>query len=182
MPNYESTGRLLAIPSSYDGDKMKETIDVQTGQVKAAGGKTILRAIALGSCVAVIIYDAKKKNAAMAHVMLPGRAPSKASSKDKTRYAADAIDALLEKMAVLGSEKHDFQVAVVGGANVLKRENDTIARDNVASNLRILREMRLEVVAKSVGGTVRRNVSIDIENGIITYAQGDNCDNELWRC
>ena len=161
---------------------MKQTIDVQTGQVKAATGSAILRAIALGSCVAVIFYDAAKKNAAMAHVMLPKQAPSKASIEESTKYAANAIEALIEKMTAMGSEKCDFQVFVVGGANVLKRENDTIARDNVKSNLQILADHNLEVVAKSVGGTDRRNVALDIQNGIITYAQGDCCDKELWMC
>lgn len=166
----------------FSADMMKETIDVQTGQVKSATGKAILRTIALGSCVAIVIYDAGKKNAAMAHVMLPGKAPAKVDPHERTKYAADAIDVLVEQMTRLGSEKRDFKVAVVGGANVLKRPDDTIARDNVESNLRILDHNNLNIVAKSVGGTQRRNISIDIADGIITYAQGDCRDKELWRC
>ena len=84
-------------------------------------------------------------------------------------------------MAKMGSKIQDFKVAVVGGANVLKRENDTIARDNVESNLKILKEKNLEIVATSVGGTERRNVAIDLDKGIITYAQGNSIDKELWR-
>ncbi len=159
----------------------KRVIDVQTGQVRDGQGNAVLRAIALGSCLAIVLYDPARKNGAMAHVMLPGKAPAKAGPLERTRYAADAIDTLMEIMAQMGSKKNDFCAAVVGGANVLKRKNDTIARDNVESNLQILEEQKLNIIAKRIGGYERRNVSIDIEKGIISYAEGDSIDKELWR-
>jgi chemotaxis protein CheD len=85
----------------------------------------VLLAVALGSCLAIVLYDPARKNGAMAHVMLPGKAPAKAGPGERMKYAA--IDALIEIMANMGSEKDDFCVAIIGGANVLKRENDTIA-------------------------------------------------------
>lgn len=159
----------------------RRVIDVQTGQVRGGQGKVVLRAVALGSCLAIVLYDPVRKNGAMAHVMLPGKAPVKEGPLERTKYAADAIDTLMEIMAQMGSRKNDFCAAVVGGANVLRRQNDTIARDNVESNLRILEEKKLNVVAKRIGGYERRNVSLDLEKGIISYAEGDSIDKELWR-
>lgn len=159
---------------------IKDTMDVQTGEVKAATGKMILRSIALGSCVAIVAYDQDMKNGAIAHVMLPGKATPRTKPHEKTKYAENAIEKLINLMAQIGSEIQDFKVAVVGGANVLKRPNDTIARDNVESNLKILNDNNIEIVATSVGGTERRNVAIDLDNGIITYTQGDSLDKELW--
>ena len=160
---------------------IKDSIDVQTGEVKAAAGKVILRSIALGSCVAIVAYDPNMKNGAIAHVMLPGKATTRTKPDEITKYAENAIEKLINLMAQMGSEKQDFKVAVAGGANVLKRPNDTIARNNVESNLKILKEKNLEIVATSVGGTERRNVAIDLDKGIITYAQGNSLDKELWR-
>ena len=159
----------------------KRVIDVQTGQVEGGHGKVVLRAIALGSCLAIVLYDPARKNGAMAHVMLPGKAPAQTGPAERTKYATDAIDALIEIMTQMGSEKNDFCVAIIGGANVLKRENDTIARDNVESNLRILKEKKLNVVARHVGGYERSNASIDLEKGIVSYTEGDSVDKELWR-
>lgn len=159
----------------------RRVIDVQTGRVRGGHGNVVLRAIALGSCLAIVLYDPARKNGAMAHVMLPGKAPPKTEPSERTKYAADAIDALMEIMAQMGSRKNDFCAAVVGGANVLKRQTDTIARDNVESNLRILEEKKLNVVAKHIGGYERRNAYIDLEKGIISYAEGDSVDKELWR-
>ncbi|MBE0536927.1 MAG: chemotaxis protein CheD [Phycisphaerae bacterium] len=160
---------------------MKEVIDVQTGQVKAGAGRVILRSIALGSCVAVIIVDPARQQAAMAHVMLPGKASPRVTADDRTKYAADAIDAAIEMMNNMGSQTADCCAAAVGGANVLRRPGDTIARDNVDFNLSFLHDKRLHVVARAVGGFERRNVCIDVEDGIITYAEGDGHFKELWR-
>ncbi len=140
----------------------KRVIDVQTGQVRDGQGNAVLRAVALGSCLAIVFYDPARKNGAMAHVMLPGKAPAKAGPGERMKYATDAIDALIEIMENMGSEKGDFCVAIIGGANVLQRENDTIARDNVKSNLRILREKDLNIVARHIGGHERRNAYIDL--------------------
>jgi len=159
----------------------KRIVDVQVGRVKGGGGRTILRAVALGSCVAVVLYDPVRKTGAMAHVMLPGRAPAQTKSSQRTRYAADAIDTLLQIMAKTGSRVSDLSAAVVGGANVLRRANDTIGTDNVESSLQILRQKGLKIVAEDNGGYERRNVSIDLEKGILSCTEGDSAERELWR-
>ena len=65
------------------GDKMKQVLDVKTGEVKAGTGESVLRSIAIGSCVVVAAYDFNRKTGALAHVMLPGTAPE--GSIDKTK-------------------------------------------------------------------------------------------------
>jgi len=82
------------------GVKMKRIVDVQIGQVKAGRGKLILQSKAIGSCLAIVAYDAVKNVGALAHIMLPGRSPGK-KTIDKTKYAADAIDAIVSKMSRL---------------------------------------------------------------------------------
>lgn len=159
---------------------MTKTIDVQIGQVEAGRDKVILQSNAIGSCIAIAAYDATRNIGAMAHVMLPGSAPLKKAS-EKTKFAADAIDTILNKMARLGSKTDDIEVALVGGANVLDREYDTICKDNIESTLEFLREKGLEIKARAVGGTNRRNVSLDIERGIVSYSEGNGSEVQLWR-
>jgi len=161
-------------------DKMQKIIDVQIGQVKTGVGKVILRSKAIGSCVVIIAYDASKNIGAMAHVMLPGRAPAK-KAVEKTKYAANAIDVMLSKMEGLGSKKDDIEVALVGGGNVLNKEDDTICKDNIESALELLREKHLQVRAKAIGGTNRRSVSLDVERGIAFYTEGNGSKKQLWR-
>jgi len=159
----------------------QKVIDVQTGQVKAGRGKVILQSKAIGSCIAIVAYDATKHIGALAHVMLPGRAPAKKKREDRTKYAANAVDAIVSKMSKLGSKKDDIKVALVGGANILRRPDDTICGSNIESALQLLEEKHLKVADQAVRGTVRRSVSLDVERGIVSYAEGNGSEKQLWR-
>lgn len=159
---------------------MKKIVDVQIGQVKAGKGKVILQSKAIGSCVAIVAYDAIKSIGVLAHVMLPGAAPAK-KSVEKTKYTANAIDAMFSKMSKLGSKTEDIEVVLVGAANVLRKEDDTICRDNIESILDLLAKKRLKVKAQLLGGTARRSVSLDVEHGIVSYTEGDGSEKQLWR-
>jgi len=159
---------------------MREVINVQIGQVRAGKGNIMLQSRAIGSCVAVVAYDAAKSTGAMAHVMLPGSAPPDKSPAEKTKYAADAIYALFEQMEHLGSVPEDIAIVLVGAANVLKRDDDTICRDNIESISHLLDERRLKVTAQAAGGTDRRSVFLDIKQGTISYCEGDGSIQQLY--
>jgi len=161
-------------------DKIKEIVDVQIGQVKAGKGEVILQSKAIGSCIAIAAYDAVKNVGALAHVMLPGSAPAKKAVK-KTKYAADAIDAILSKMARLGSKTNDIEAVLVGGGNILNRENDTICKENIKSVLGLLRAKGLKVRAQAVGGAARMSICLDVERGIVSYTEGNGSEKQLWR-
>ena len=158
---------------------MKRIIDVQIGQVKASRGKVMLQSKAIGSCIAIAAYDPTKNSGSLAHVMLPGRAPAHKKPSEKTRYAADAIDAIISRMSRLGSKKDDLKVTIVGGGNVLDRADDTICKDNIESILHILRKKGLKVRAKALGGTNRRSISLDVERGIVSYTEGKGSERQL---
>lgn len=159
---------------------MGKIISVETGQVKTGKGQVILQSQAIGSCVAIVAYDATKHIGALAHVMLPGRAPAKKAG-EKTKYAADAIDAIVSEMTRLGSQTEDIEVALVGGGNILKKKSDTICQANIESVTQILKEKRIPIRASALGGTARRSVFLDIEGGMVSYTEGDGGKTALWR-
>ncbi|MHC4573020.1 MAG: chemotaxis protein CheD [Planctomycetota bacterium] len=158
---------------------MNEIIDVSTGEVRVGGSKTILRAIAIGSCIVIAAYDPKQRIGAMAHVMLPGSAPKKAA--EKTKYAADAIDKMIKDMAAAGSNKDDIEVCLVGGGNVLNRQDDTICKDNIDSTTGLLRKKQIPVRSSALGGTERKGVFLNVENGSISCTEGDKKEKLLWK-
>ncbi|OGF52395.1 MAG: hypothetical protein A2044_02035 [Candidatus Firestonebacteria bacterium GWA2_43_8] len=158
---------------------MESIIDVATGEVKIRRGNKVLVATAIGSCVAVIIIDAKKKVGGMAHVMLPGKAP--AGKTFKTRFAFNAIEALLKKIYKLGASKKNMKVLIAGGANVLRLKNCHVGRDNIQAVTKLLEENGLVITAKNVGGTERRRVKLDIDNCIVYYNKGDGKNKILWK-
>ena len=159
---------------------MKKIIDVYTGEVKAGGENTILKSNAIGSCVVIAAYDASKKVGALAHVMLPGAAPE-GKTFQRTRFAADSIEEMINRMTHLGAHKDGIEVCLVGGGNVLKRENDTICQDNITSIIELLNEKQIKIRGKAVGGIDRRSVSLNVENGSLYYTEGNAKKKLLWK-
>ena len=158
---------------------MKEIIDVNTGEVKAATELIKLRSAAIGSCIVIAALNFKKKTGAMAHVMLPGKAPRKSSKK--TKYAENAIDKLINLMYQAGSQEKDVEIFLVGAGNVLKKENDTICKDNIESVMQILKEKNITVRASVLGGTERKSVFMDIAGGHIYFTKGNDTEKTLWQ-
>ena len=158
---------------------MTELLSLQyvlTGEVKVEKNKGILTSSPLGSCVAVVAYDKLLKVAGIAHVMLPGK-----SNNDvvNNKYAVDAVESLLMKFTELGSDIENVNICLVGGANVLKKEKETIHIDVVNSVLEVVKEKNLNIAKKSLGGLKRRSVSINIEIGVSNFSIGDEDDNIL---
>ena len=158
---------------------MKQVLDVNTGEVKACMGESALRSIAIGSCVVVAAYNFKRKIGGMAHIMLPGSAPQQ--SLEKTRYAFDSIEQLLNQMFEAGAGTDEIEVCLVGAGNVLQKEDDTICAANIESVTGILKEKNIPVIASVLGGTKRKSVFMDVENGCISYTEGDEKEKILWQ-
>ncbi len=157
---------------------MKQVTDINVGEIEVSARKIILRAIALGSCIGLAAYDSVNRIGAVAHIMLPGRAPSK--SAEKTRYAEDAVEQLLLRMADAGAVKRNIQACLVGAGNVLEKDDDTICCSNIASVTRILRDSDIPVKASLLGGTRRKSVSLDVETGRVLSTEGDDAKQLLW--
>jgi chemotaxis protein CheD len=159
---------------------MKEVIDIGTGAVEVAGAGAILRSSAIGSCIVIAAYDSSKKVGAIAHSMLPGRAPKDAGGK-RTRYAADAIDEMINKMTRTGANQCDLEVCLVGAGNVLKKQDDTICKDNIESTTELLGKKHIPIRAAALGGTERKGISLDVGSGSIFYTEGDGKEKLLWK-
>ena len=163
-----------------DENPEKKMRYVNTGEVNSGGIEILLNSGAIGSCVVITAFDPLKHVGAMAHVMLPGISPVK-NEIQTTRYAANAIEEMLGQLKKLGIEKENFEICLIGGANVLKREKDTIANDNINSVEKLLDEKGVKVCARSIGGFERRTVLFDIEKGCIYYTVGDSKQQILWQ-
>ena len=155
-----------------------DPIEVSTGEVKTSTDG-LLRASALGSCVAVAMLDAAASVGGLAHVMLPG-ASSDGQETEHTKYAHDGIRELADAMVASGARPERLVACLVGGGNVLGRDDDTICEANIASVTRTLEEMQIAVAARELGGTERRSVSLDVEAAKIICTVGDSGPKLLW--
>ena len=157
---------------------MYETIDVNTGEVVISREVSTLRALALGSCIAVTAWDSSTQTAGLAHIMLPGKAPG--SHTGKYRYALDAIDHLLDQMVLLGSGLLDIDICLVGAGNVLQKKDDSICRLNIESARSILSQKGISVRASLLGGDCRKSVFLERVSGKVWASAGDEPKFLLW--
>lgn len=142
--------------------------DIGIGEFKIAKSQTdSLKTYALGSCVAVLIYDTDNKIAGLIHIALP---ESKVNAKKAERlpgYFADTgLPLFLKSYRDAGGNPAKAKIKLVGGASIMD-ENKTfdIGRRNVIAIKRHLWKNRLGVVKADVGGSRSRTVSIDVADG-----------------
>jgi chemotaxis protein CheD len=158
---------------------MKKVIDVNTGEVKSCNDSSVLRSVAIGSCIAIVAFSFKDKAGGIAHVMLPGKA--REGTKEKTRYAFDAVDELIRKLGEFGVDKRHIEICLVGAGNVLEKEDDTICDSNIRSVNEILEEKNIPVRASVLGGIKRKSVIMDVNSGRVSYTEGDGRETFLWQ-
>lgn len=157
---------------------MKKIIDVNTGQVKVGRGNVVLRSLAIGSCIAAAAYDCEARIGAVAHIMLPGRAPE--DFPEKTRYAEDAVEELIGLMVGGSSRPGNLDVCLVGAGNVLQKADDTICMANIRSTMQAFEQRDIPIRATALCGTDRKSIFLEIATGKVSYTQGGRQKDVLW--
>lgn len=124
---------------------------------------------ALGSCIAVCVYDPKQKVAGMIHYMLPNSktSPEKAKSRPGM-FANTGVPMLFKEMYAAGCVKKDLIVKVVGGGTVHdeKRTFD-IGKRNYTILRKIFWKNNIYCTAEDVGGTKSRTVRLAVTTGLV---------------
>lgn len=139
--------------------------------VGIAEGKTIsdghvLVSYALGSCVGICLYDAGKKLAGMAHIVLPD-SENGVDQKNPYKYASTGITALIHEMEVKGARKERMTAKIAGGANMFQGSGGKweIGKQNIASVKRALEAVKIPVIAEDTGKNYGRTIVFSAENG-----------------
>ena len=144
-------------------------------EVSNGAGDT-LKTYALGSCVALLLYDQKRKLAGMLHVALPDSTINKERADSLPGYFADTgIDALMAAMNALrgdtdgkryGQGNRELIVKLAGGANILTTKNIfNIGQRNIDALSNLLKSYGLTPRSSDVGGSLSRTVSLDVNTG-----------------
>src|SRR5688572_27024943 len=136
---------------------------------------------ALGSCVAVVMYDPIAQVGGLLHFLLPD------CSLDSTRgrsnplvYADTGIPILLDRCLQIGARKSRLAVSVAGGANVIADGGFfDIGRRNALSCRKALWKAGLLLRAEALGGAVSRSVRIDIATGKVWIKEAGGASVEL---
>lgn len=128
----------------------------------------IVKTLALGSCVAVVILDPKNKLVGLLHVALPESSINKKRAMERPGMFADTgIPKLLDEIKKFGYDgKGRLIVKLAGGASIMDPNNTfNIGKRNVLAIRKILWRFRLGAIAEDVRGNISRSVSVDMNTG-----------------
>jgi len=147
---------------------MARIIGIGECTVSNDAGETLITH-ALGSCIAVIVYDPGPKVAGLLHFMLPESSidPAKAVERPFV-YADTGIPKLFQAAYQLGAVKQRMHVMVTGGAQMLDPNGTfNIGQRNHQALRKIFWKAGVIVHKEMVGGTSSRTVSIDVGTGSV---------------
>lgn len=144
------------------------------GEIVYSSAQTpLLRALGLGSCIGLCVFDPATKLAAIAHIMLP-----ESRNKDNPelgKYADTAIPKVINDMVSKGASKNRLRVAIAGGAQLFTFANASdkmdVGKRNIEAVKVALKASQLKLVAEDVGGKTGRTVTVDSATGEVTVRQ-----------
>ncbi len=112
----------------------------------------------LGSCVAVILWDKRRKVGGINHFQLPACRPS----DQPTARFGDASTVMLIRMMVQdGSKKKHLEAQIFGGAYNREVSSQNVGQENVRVALRVLARHGIRVISEDVGGELGRKIIYD---------------------
>lgn len=129
--------------------------------------EAVITTYALGSCVAVTMYDAVAGVGGMVHYMLPesSMSPEKAQTQP-WMFADTGIARLLRGALELGADKRRLTVCAAGGAQVIDDNGVfNIGKRNCLALKKALWKAGLTVRAEETGGTVPRTMRLELGSG-----------------
>ncbi len=134
----------------------------------------ILKTYALGSCVAVCMYDSKRGIAGLLHAALPDSTLDKEKAAIQPGYFVDSgVSHLIEDMKARGVSRSSVWVKIAGGASVIDMiDSFDIGKRNVLAVKKALWRSSLGPIAEEVGGTISRTVSLAVKDGQTILSSG----------
>jgi chemotaxis protein CheD len=136
--------------------------------------EAVLTTYALGSCIAVAVYDPVARIGGLLHYMLPESSiePSKAA-QNPSMFADTGIPDLLRRVREAGASRPRMNVRIAGGAQMMTGSDlFQIGRRNYLAARKLLWKEGLMIAGECVGGEVSRTVRMEVSTGRTWVREG----------
>ena len=134
-------------------------------------GDTI-KTYALGSCVAVVMYDETSKVGGMIHIALPDSKVNPKKAETRPGFFADTgLPIFLKEMKKKGATRNRSWIKLAGCSNIMDESNTfDIGRRNAIAVKRYLWKNGLGVIKEDIGSNISRTVSIKVSTGEVAVS------------
>lgn len=122
---------------------------------------------ALGSCIAVAVYDPQVKVGGLLHYMLPDSALDSQKAREHPGMFADTgIPLLFKSCYKLGAEKKRMIIKIAGGARIMDDTNYfRIGQKNLTALRKIFWRNNVLIDAEDIGENFNRTVRLEMSTG-----------------
>jgi chemotaxis protein CheD len=130
---------------------------------------------ALGSCIAVCVYDPVAHVAGMLHFLLPDSRVNPVRAQQQPATFADlGVPMLFQTCYRAGAVKNRCVVKLVGGADISGQGGGTldVGKRNQLAAKNILWRNGVLIKAERIGGSDPRNVSLGVADGTLRITSG----------
>jgi chemotaxis protein CheD len=151
---------------------------VRVADLRIGVADDVLVTVGLGSCVAILLYDADARVGGLAHTLLPSPALARSDS-NPAKFPQSAVPRLLELMHADGARVGRITGRLAGGASMFAglAPPGTIqmGERNLLAARQALQAHGVPLVAEAVGGDFGRTVRMRVGDGTVevsTVAHG----------
>jgi chemotaxis protein CheD len=165
-----------------DPPESVEVVSVAIGHWAVVAAPVRIRTL-LGSCVGVVLYDRVARLGGLAHIVLPA---AQGAVDHPGKYADTAIPALLVEFErrLANRTRPRLTAKLVGGANMFPVNPDprstlNIGRRNQEAIEQILADLKIPILARDLGGTSGRRLTLDTTSGMVAIKVPGGADYEI---
>ncbi|MEP7226043.1 MAG: chemotaxis protein CheD [Gemmatimonadales bacterium] len=143
---------------------------VRVADLRCGLADDTLVTVGLGSCVAILLYDAEARVGGMAHILLPSPALSRIDS-NPAKFPQTAVPLLLQLMAADGAKPRRITARLAGGASMFAAlvppGSIQMGERNLVASREVLNAHQVPLVGEAVGGDFGRTVRFRVCDGRI---------------
>lgn len=149
---------------------------LQPGFIYLATQPTVISTV-VGSCVAVCVFDSKKKVGGMNHFQFPHIRDVRYAT---ARYGNVAVSALIRMMIDEGSKPRHLEAQVMGGAYQPEISPRNIGQDNIRVAKSVLAKNGIRIVSEDVGGNKGRKIVFNTSTSELVVVKVDKLRQDDW--
>jgi chemotaxis protein CheD len=149
----------------WESQKVTKTVGI--GEMKlSCDPNEILITYALGSCIALALYDPVQKIGGMIHCKLPTGEGMKLAQQNPYLYVDVGVPLMIKGLLKAGAQRNSIKVKIAGAASVLEG-NDVfrIGEKNYRRMKEILKQEGFSFYQEHTGGSVPRTLMLYMDTG-----------------
>jgi chemotaxis protein CheD len=147
-----------------------DRLRVGISEFRVARAPEILVSYGLGSCLGIVLYDARLQIGGLAHSLLPGARPGGRENRP-AKHVEGAIRLMVDELLGAGSDLRFLTAKLAGGANMFESLNpgveEGIGVRNISMGRQVLAQIGIPLLAEDVGGNHGRTIEFDLATGLL---------------